>query len=182
MPCPSPIQPQDGLAQQQQQQHRQSLPPPQHQQKVQEGQYYPAPTYTEQRKRDLQTATMAMGGMPPLKGGYQAVTPIPALGRSAAPTDCPFCGRREMTKVSYEIGNFTQYAFPAPSLQYHSARGNSNMISTSGWAVGLCCCLCLGCIPYLMKSLKDVDHKCGNCGVLLATWHRSGITEPHLYA
>jgi hypothetical protein len=119
MPCPSPIQPQDGLAQPQPP-HRQSLPPPQHQHQGKEGRYYPGPSYAEQRKHDIQTATMAMGGMPPPKGGYQAITPIPLLGRSAAPTDCPFCGQRGMTKVSYEIGNFTQYAIPSlPRISFH---------------------------------------------------------------
>lgn len=90
---------------------------------------------------------------------YQNATPIASLGRSAAPADCPACGQRAMTLVSYEIGN-----------------------STHAWALGLCCFACLGCIPYLMNSLKDVQHKCGKCGVLLATWHRSGSTEVHIHS
>ncbi|KAF2501065.1 hypothetical protein BU16DRAFT_190012 [Lophium mytilinum] len=52
--------------------------------------------------------------------------------------------------------------------------------NTHAWALGLCCLVCLGCIPYLMNSLKDVQHKCGRCGVLLATWHRGGTTEVHI--
>ncbi|KAJ9649521.1 hypothetical protein H2201_006178 [Coniosporium apollinis] len=90
---------------------------------------------------------------------YQNATPIASLGRSAAPADCPACGQRAMTLTAYEIGN-----------------------STHAWALGLCCFLCLGCIPYLMNSLKDVQHKCGKCGVLLATWHRSGSTEVHIHS
>lgn len=35
-------------------------------------------------------------------------------------------------------------------------------------AVVLCCCFCLGCIPYMASWFKDVEHKCGNCGALLA--------------
>jgi lipopolysaccharide-induced tumor necrosis factor-alpha factor len=54
--------------------------------------------------------------------------------------------------------------------------------SSSAWAFGLCCLACLGCIPYLMNSLKDVHHKCGKCGVHLATWHRSGSTEVHMHS
>ncbi|EON64813.1 hypothetical protein W97_04047 [Coniosporium apollinis CBS 100218] len=98
--------------------------------------------------------------MQPMQPGtvYQNATPIASLGRSAAPADCPACGQRSMTQTSYEVGN-----------------------STHAWALGLCCCLCLGCIPYLMNSLKDVQHKCGKCGVLLATWHRSGTTEVHIH-
>jgi hypothetical protein len=65
----------------------------------------------------------------------------------------------------------------------------------SGWAAAICCLFCLGCIPYLMNDAKDVEHKCGQvlisplklvvhvlsnaiqCGITLATWHRSGTTE-----
>lgn len=39
---------------------------------------------------------------------YLQVTPIPSLGRGAAPVDCPVCGMREMTNVSFEVGNSTQ--------------------------------------------------------------------------
>lgn len=30
-----------------------------------------------------------------------------------------------------------------------------------------------------MSSLKDVDHYCGKCGTMLATWHNSGRVEVH---
>ncbi|KAF2473077.1 uncharacterized protein BDR25DRAFT_302093 [Lindgomyces ingoldianus] len=101
-------------------------------------------------------------GMPPQQQSgtvYQNATPIASLNRSPAPADCPACGQRAMTNVSYEIGN-----------------------TTHAWALGLCCLVCLGCIPYVMNSLKDVQHKCGRCGVLLATWHRSGTTEVHIHS
>ncbi|OCK86319.1 hypothetical protein K432DRAFT_376825 [Lepidopterella palustris CBS 459.81] len=89
---------------------------------------------------------------------YQNATPVASLGRGPAPVDCPACGQRAMTNVAFETGN-----------------------TTHGWAAVLCLFACLGCIPYLMNSLKDVQHKCGRCGVLLATWHRSGTTEVHLH-
>ncbi|PSN67436.1 hypothetical protein BS50DRAFT_525211 [Corynespora cassiicola Philippines] len=101
-------------------------------------------------------------GMPPQQQSgtvYQNATPIPSLNRSPAPADCPACGQRALTTVAYETGN-----------------------TTHAWAAGLCFCFCLGCIPYLMNSLKDVQHKCGRCGVLLATWHRSGTTEVHIHS
>jgi hypothetical protein len=90
---------------------------------------------------------------------FQSSTPIASLNRGCAPADCPACGQRSMTTVAYEIGN-----------------------TTHAWALGLCCLACLGCIPYLMNSLKDVQHRCGRCGVLLATWHRSGTTEVHIHS
>ncbi|KAF1974716.1 hypothetical protein BU23DRAFT_531051 [Bimuria novae-zelandiae CBS 107.79] len=101
-------------------------------------------------------------GMPPQQHTgtvYQNATPLANLNRSPAPADCPACGQRSMTNVAYETGN-----------------------TTHAWALGLCCLVCLGCIPYMMSSMKDVQHKCGRCGVLLATWHRSGTTEQHIHA
>lgn len=40
-------------------------------------------------------------------------------------------------------------------------------------ALVLCCCFCLGCIPYCIDGTKDVNHKCSSCQSLLAVWHRS---------
>ncbi|CAN9081305.1 hypothetical protein CC77DRAFT_625627 [Alternaria alternata] len=104
----------------------------------------------------------AQPGMPPQQQSgavYQNATPIASLNRGPAPADCPACGQRAMTNVAFETGN-----------------------TTHAWALGLCCLCCLGCIPYVMNSLKDVQHKCGRCGVLLATWHRSGTTEVHIHS
>ncbi|PYH49596.1 LITAF-like zinc ribbon domain-containing protein [Aspergillus saccharolyticus JOP 1030-1] len=88
--------------------------------------------------------------------GYNTATALHALQRGPAPVDCPVCGHREMTRVQAEAGN-----------------------TTHAWAAVTCICCCLGCIPYLMSSLKDVHHYCGKCGALLATWHNSGRTDVH---
>ncbi|KAF1948050.1 hypothetical protein EJ02DRAFT_391626 [Clathrospora elynae] len=107
-------------------------------------------------------AKQAQPGMPPQQQSgtvYQTATPIANLNRGPAPADCPACGQRAMTNVAFETGN-----------------------TTHAWALGLCCLCLLGCIPYMMNSLKDVQHKCGRCGVLLATWHRSGTTEVHIHS
>ncbi|KAF9740375.1 hypothetical protein PMIN04_006684 [Paraphaeosphaeria minitans] len=101
-------------------------------------------------------------GMPPQQQSgtvYQNAVPLMNLNRSPAPVDCPACGQRAMTATQLETGN-----------------------TTHAWALGLCCFACLGCIPYMMSSMKDVQHKCGRCGVLLATWHRSGTTEQHIHS
>lgn len=47
--------------------------------------------------------------------------------------------------------------------------------------ITFCFTLCLCFIPYMMNSLKDVQHNCGNCGVLLATWHKSGSVDVHMH-
>ena len=56
-------------------------------------------------------------------------------------------------------------------------RSKALLTRSSGWAAILCFCCCLGCIPYLMSSLKDVEHSCGKCGAKLATWHNSGRVQ-----
>jgi len=107
-------------------------------------------------------AAAAQPGMPPQQQSgtvYQNATPIASLQRGPAPADCPACGQRAMTNVAFDTGN-----------------------TTHTWAFVLCCVCCLGCIPYVMNSTKDVQHKCGRCGVLLATWHRSGSTEVHIHS
>ncbi|KAH8647032.1 LITAF-like zinc ribbon domain-containing protein [Tricladium varicosporioides] len=93
----------------------------------------------------------------PPTGPLNAIA-IPSLGASSAPVDCPACGHRRFTRLEYQPGN-----------------------TTHGYAALIFCftgCLCF--IPYMMNSLKDVKHSCGNCGVHLATWHRSGHVEVYM--
>jgi hypothetical protein len=85
---------------------------------------------------------------------YLAATPIAALQSYPAVIDCPRCGARAMTIAEPESGN-----------------------TTHAWAALFCFCFCLGCIPYLMSSLKDALHKCSSCGAAVALWHRSGRVE-----
>ncbi|PGH08661.1 hypothetical protein AJ79_05943 [Helicocarpus griseus UAMH5409] len=80
--------------------------------------------------------------------------PLMALQSVTAPVICPRCGVYGQTKTETESGGFTHLL-----------------------AAALCCFICLGCIPYCIDSAKDVHHRCGNCSVLLATYHRSGRTE-----
>ncbi|KAJ9652126.1 hypothetical protein H2198_008631 [Neophaeococcomyces mojaviensis] len=59
-----------------------------------------------------QQVTMPMGyanvRAPQPQGQYQSATPIPSLGMSSAPVDCPVCGQRRLTSISYQVGNTTQ--------------------------------------------------------------------------
>ena len=32
------------------------------------------------------------------------------------------------------------------------------------------CCTGICCIPYFIKTFKDVEHKCGKCNTVLAKW------------
>ncbi|RAL14485.1 LITAF-like zinc ribbon domain-containing protein [Aspergillus homomorphus CBS 101889] len=90
--------------------------------------------------------------------GYNTATPLHALQRGPAPVDCPVCRHREMTRVQPEAGN-----------------------TTHAWAAVACICCCLGCVPYMLSSLKDEHHYCGKCGTLLATWYNSGRTDVRKY-
>ncbi|KAI9141490.1 LITAF-like zinc ribbon domain-containing protein [Paraphysoderma sedebokerense] len=82
---------------------------------------------------------------------FLSVTPIQALNRGPAPVDCPMCGIRGMTTISFETGSATHL-----------------------WAFGACFCFGLGCLPYFINNAKDVVHKCNHCGTALAIWHRNG--------
>ncbi|CAG8927505.1 unnamed protein product [Penicillium salamii] len=86
--------------------------------------------------------------------GYMTAVPLHSVQSAPCPVDCPVCGQREMTRVEAVSGG-----------------------TTHGWAAILCFCCCLGCIPYLMTSLKDVEHSCGKCSAKLATWHNSGRVQ-----
>ncbi|KAJ6119897.1 hypothetical protein N7523_004177 [Penicillium sp. IBT 18751x] len=86
--------------------------------------------------------------------GYATATPLHSLLSAPSPVDCPCCGKREMTRTEAVSGG-----------------------TTHAWAAILCFFCCLGCIPYLMSSLKDVDHYCGACGAKIAIWHNSGRIE-----
>ncbi|KAH7149058.1 LITAF-like zinc ribbon domain-containing protein [Dactylonectria estremocensis] len=88
-----------------------------------------------------------------------ASAPIELLQSMPAPVHCPSCGTRAVTVATPETGNFVH-----------------------GAAALMCFFTCLGCIPYLISSLKDVNHRCSNCGIPLAKFHRSGRTEVLFYA
>ena len=59
-----------------------------------------------------------------------------------------------------------------------------NSYSAAAFWAGAASVGVLFCFPYAMKGLKDINHYCGNCGVLLATWHRSGAqpVDVHQYS
>ncbi|KAE9368135.1 hypothetical protein N431DRAFT_429332 [Stipitochalara longipes BDJ] len=110
-----------------------------------------------QEKQYQQQAIPQQQQMPqqPLpQNNFASATPLVSLQQGPAPVDCPMCRVRQMTRVEFVSGGTTHL-------------------------VALLCCLglCCGCIPYLTTWFKDVEHKCGNCGALLAVWHRSGRTE-----
>jgi len=90
---------------------------------------------------------------------YKTATPLNVLGRTGAPADCPACGQRNMTRIVTVVGN-TNHLYAGIVFLF----------------TGICCF-----IPYLMDAMKDVEHRCGNCGVLLATVHKSGRVDVHQY-
>lgn len=118
------------------------------------GQSYIQPDHAHPQPTQAPIQQQQLPVQQPVNSQYPTATPLHALQSSPAPVDCPACGQREMTQVIMESGN-----------------------TTHAWAAILCFCCCLGCLPYLASSLKDANHHCAKCGVLLATWHNSGKVE-----
>ncbi|KAF8542424.1 LITAF-like zinc ribbon domain-containing protein [Trichophaea hybrida] len=85
---------------------------------------------------------------------HGTAVPLASLSKSSVPIDCPNCRVRAVTAMSYQSGNHTHM-----------------------WAVVFTFLLLAPCIPYLVKSFKDVQHTCGNCGVPVAVWRQSGGVE-----
>lgn len=57
----------------------------------------------------------------------------------------------------------------------------TDLSSVSVWALGLCAVTGLGCIPFCIGRLKNVEHGCENCEQKLATWHRhDGRVDLHI--
>ncbi|EPE35191.1 lipopolysaccharide-induced transcription factor regulating tumor necrosis factor alpha, putative [Glarea lozoyensis ATCC 20868] len=116
----------------------------------------PPPSYAQEKTNPQHSngapPTHAQGGPP--RNLYTHASPLNTLQSVPTPVDCPFCGVRELTRTEFVSGG-----------------------TTHGSALLLCCCFCLGCIPYIGSWLKDCEHNCGHCGQLLAVWHRSGRTE-----
>lgn len=119
-----------------------------------QGQYPQTPpvSYGYAHQQAIQQQPGSMGG-----NNVHVVAPA-TLAATPAPVQCPSCGVRGSTATTFIAGN-----------------------TTHAWAAGLCICLGVGCIPYLMSSMKDVEHRCSACGVHLATWHRSGRTDVHMH-
>src|SRR5271154_4560642 len=67
------------------------------------------PTYAQQpNQQQAFHPQMAPQLMPAQPRQFQNTMAIPNLGMGAAPVDCPICGSRAMTSISYHSGNTTQ--------------------------------------------------------------------------
>ena len=47
---------------------------------------------------------------------------------------------------------------------------NADVHNYSAWALACCVFGDLECLPFFVDGMKDVEHRCGNCGVRLANW------------
>src|SRR4051794_41137771 len=85
-----------------QQQHQMGYPP-------QQAPFNQQPMYPQQpNQQQAFHPQMAPQQMPAPPRQYQNTIAIPNLGMGAAPVDCPMCGARAMTNISYHTGNTTQ--------------------------------------------------------------------------
>ncbi|KAF7854542.1 hypothetical protein EAF04_010351 [Stromatinia cepivora] len=101
-----------------------------------------------------QNQTQNNPNIPGNKYENQHPAPLTTLQKESRLVRCPRCGVVEYTQVEWVSGGTTDIS-----------------------ALICCLCFCLPCVPYLMTSFKDVHHKCGNCGLVVAIWKRSGKTE-----
>jgi lipopolysaccharide-induced tumor necrosis factor-alpha factor len=131
--------------------------------------YYPA---QQQITPGYQFAPGLPQTIPQQSGAPLTATPISALNRSSAPVDCPVCGTRALTATRKVVGSTNQLSLFLVIL-WHLLISLASL-----WAAVLCFFCGLGCIPYLLNDLKDVEHSCSNCGAHLATYYKSGGTEP----
>lgn len=97
-----------------------------------------------------------MQQMPPTQPQLRT-NPIGTLNIGPGRVCCPACGVVGLTAISYQSGEATHL-----------------------WAAVLCFLLCLGCIPYMVETWKDVVHRCSTCGAMLATWHKNGGIQVHM--
>ncbi|KIM21647.1 hypothetical protein M408DRAFT_333347 [Serendipita vermifera MAFF 305830] len=99
----------------------------------------------------VQQSPIPMQYIPQPMYGQQFPSSIPPGGFSSAPglIVCPRCGVRGLTRTTPVSGSTTHL-----------------------WAAFLCFFFCLGCIPYLLNDLKDVEHHCCSCGAHVGTWRR----------
>jgi lipopolysaccharide-induced tumor necrosis factor-alpha factor len=82
---------------------------PNQQQMHQQQQMYGQPPPQAAMSPGQQPQSMGGGGMPQNDGSqFRTATAIPNLGMGPSPVDCPSCGKRGMTRVSYHAGNTTQ--------------------------------------------------------------------------
>jgi hypothetical protein len=82
--------------------------------------------------------------------------------------------------VSIRVEDQVSFGISDPVI-YQTYRWNTIAKgSNSGVAVALFfTTIIFAWIPYVTDGTKDVQHFCGNCGILLATWRRGRNTEIH---
>ncbi|KAF8852558.1 hypothetical protein BDZ45DRAFT_678250 [Acephala macrosclerotiorum] len=120
--------------------------------------YEPYPAIPDTRQQFQQHSSSRVALQQNDKSGVEAI-PISLLGRYQAPVECPACSRRTVTSVKHKNGKGT-----------HTWAGI--LFFTTGVGV---------VVPYMVDYFKNVQHKCGRCGVVLATIHFGSGTEAHLH-
>ncbi|CAJ0598321.1 unnamed protein product [Cylicocyclus nassatus] len=81
---------------------------------------------------------------------YQTAISV-TFGRNAVSMVCPYCYRQVVTRTSPKCGPITHFLTPAMFL--------------------LGCWLCF-LIHLCLRSCKDIEHVCPNCGKILGIYHK----------
>lgn len=109
--------------------------------------------------------------------------PVSLLGRYQASVECPACSRRTVTSVKHKNWKATQ---SVTISRFTSSRREMLMSEANSCMQYLGSCTPFYYrnwvfVPYLSDYFKNVQHKCGRCGVVLATNHFGSGTEAHLH-
>jgi hypothetical protein len=70
------------------------------------------PVTPQQQQQQQQPGQQPMGQPMGMPRQYHTYTPLPNLGPGASPVNCPSCGQRALTRISYSSGSRTQLRPP----------------------------------------------------------------------
>jgi lipopolysaccharide-induced tumor necrosis factor-alpha factor len=99
------------------------------------------------------------------------VIPIGLLDQNPGFIKCPECGESHLTNTTRVIGGTNQLSYFQPPFFWRWTDIYGSMWALLATLVAACF------VPYMMNSLKNVEHRCSNCDVHLATWYRSSGTR-----
>jgi lipopolysaccharide-induced tumor necrosis factor-alpha factor len=99
------------------------------------------------------------------------VIPIGLLDQNSGFIKCPECGESHLTNTTRVIGGTNQLSYFQPPFFWRWTDIYGSMWALLATLVAACF------VPYMMNSLKNVEHRCSNCDVHLATWYRASGTR-----
>lgn len=139
----------------------------------------PPPSHEYPGQPRMATFTQAPGPFAVVPTAAPPTTSLRELRDQSRVVQCEHCGQTSLTKIDFISGYRVRYV-PLPSVfplrnallactdSLEKKIGSYRLL-----AVITCIVFCpLVFVPYMMNDLKDVEHRCGRCGTLVAKWER----------